>query len=248
MSMSAGLVVYRGPSRLDGAPIVAVVTLASHNRKIGDMAQAWVMRADVTPRLALARGLDRSICGDCVHRSDTDGITGRSCYVRTQLGPTTIWDAYQGGAYEGLTDGEGAGVQLAGAQLRICAYGDPAAVPFEIWRSLLAHVSSFTAYSHQWRTCDQRFRLFTMASVESEGEAEYAHRLGWRTFRTRLASEPVRADELVCPASDEAGHRVQCDACGLCVGRRRDQARSIAIIAHGRTARFFRDRKAALSV
>lgn len=239
------LVVYRGPSRLDGGPIVAALTFDSKNRKTGPMVQAWVLRSDVTPRLALARGLDRSICGDCVHRSDGDGITGRSCYVKTQLGPTTIFDKLTAGAYAEPSLEEASAV-LAGAQLRLCAYGDPVAVPFEVWRALLVTVSGFTSYTHQWRTCDQRFRLFTMASVESPCEVDQAHRLGWRTFRTRLHSEPVRADEIVCPASDEAGHRTTCDACGLCVGRRRNGARSIAIIAHGQTARFFRDRKAAL--
>lgn len=235
-----GALVSVGPSRLDGGPILLALTLASQNRKIGDMAQAWVLRADVPPRDALEQGLDRSICGDCVHRSG--GVAGRSCYVSTQLGPTTIWQAAKAGAYAHL-DAAAAAALLAGQQLRVTAYGDPAALPFALWQTLLRHVAGFTCYTHQWRTCDQRFQRIAMASVESDGEVEQAHALGWRTFRTRLETERVRPDEIVCPASDEAGHQVTCEECGLCVGASRAAARSIAIIAHGQRTKWFTDRK-----
>jgi len=220
------LVVYRGPSRLDGGPIVAVLTDGSHNRKTGPMVQAWVLRADLTPRLALARRLDRSICGDCVHRSDGDGITSRSCYVRTQLGPTTIWQSIAAGDYEQPALEEAA-QRLAGAQLRLCAYGDPVAVPFEIWRTLLLHVAGFTAYTHQFRTCDQRFRLFTMASVESDGERELAafdfivllRKVFWADARVTDWQRRALLDHELChgalkldvngePIEDERGRKV----------------------------------------
>ena len=237
-----GFVAHEGPSRLDGAPIVVIVTLRSHNSKIGDMAQAWVLRADVSPSEAIAHGLDRSICGDCVHRSGA--AVGRACYVIWWLGPTNIYRAFREGRYPTL--GLAAAAQaLAGEQLRVTGYGDPAAAPFEVWRELLSQVAGFTAYSHQWRTCDQRFRTIAMASVESAGEVDQAAALGWRTFRTRLARERLRDDEVICPASDEAGHRVQCEACGLCRGQARAGAKSVAIIAHGQRLQWFVDAKAA---
>lgn len=69
--------------------------------------------------------------------------------------------------------------------------------------------------------------------------------LGWRTFRTRLQTEPARPDEIVCPASDEAGHRTTCEACNLCTGGARGAARSIVIQAHGQRTAVFASRKAA---
>lgn len=239
----AGVVVYRGPSAFDRSPIAVIVTLDSLNPKTGNMAQAWVIRSDVPPHEAIRDGRDRAICGTCVHRSGSE--LERSCYVVVHFSPLNVWRGFSQGHYPDVTPEYGAEL-LARRSLRIAAYGDPAAAPFHVWRSLLLGVSSFTGYSHAWRTADQRFRLFLMASVESEGEAEQAHALGWRTFRTRLADEPVREDEIICPASNEGGHRVQCAQCGLCTGQRRPNARSIAIIAHGQRVRWFRDRKAAL--
>jgi hypothetical protein len=232
--------VYRGPSKLDGAPIAAIVTLRSSNEKTGNMAQAFVLRADVSPSDAIAAGDDRSICGDCVHRSGQ--TLERSCYVIWWQGPTNVWKAFRAGRYQEPTTAAAARA-LTGSSLRLAAYGDPAAVPREIWTALLAGVGSFTAYSHQWRTCDQGFRSFCMASVESEREADEAHALGWRTFRTRLAAERLRADEIICPASHEAGQRTLCESCGLCSGQQRGAARSIAIIAHGQRVRWFAAQK-----
>lgn len=239
-----GYVVYRGPSRLDGADIVAIVTLDSLNTKTGPMAQAWILRADVSPQEAIEIGADRSVCGDCVHRSG--GLVGRSCYVITWLGPLNVWKSWRRGLYADAGV-DVAAIALTGQSLRLAAYGDPAAVPLHVWRPLLTRVRTWTGYTHQWRTCDQRLQAFCMASVESAGEVVHAHALGWRTFRTRLAREAVRPDEIVCPASDEAGHRTTCDACGLCVGRRRETARSIVIIAHGQRVRWFANRKAVVT-
>ena len=44
-----GVVIYRGVSRIDGRPIVAIATLKTDNEKTGDMIQTWILRADVDP-------------------------------------------------------------------------------------------------------------------------------------------------------------------------------------------------------
>lgn len=72
--MTRGFVAYRGPSRLDGAPIVLIVTLASLNTKTGAMAQAWVLRSDISPQEAIGDGRDRSVCGDCVGNYILDSL------------------------------------------------------------------------------------------------------------------------------------------------------------------------------
>jgi hypothetical protein len=232
-------VAYRGPSRLDGAPIVVIVTLATGNRKIGDMAQAWVMRSDILPRDAIASGLDRSICGTCIHRSGA--VIGRSCYVATQLGPTTIFKSFAAGQYQDRSPIVAASM-LAGQQLRITAYGDPAVVPFEVWDDLTTQVRGWTGYTQQWRTCDARLRSLCMASASSRADVAEARALGWRTYRTRVDGDPLLAGEVVCPASREAGYAATCDDCGLCRGTARDGVKSIAIVAHGQRAAWFSSR------
>ena len=163
--MSApGFVIYRGPSRLDGAPVAAIVTTLSLNSKTGDMVQAWIIRSDVPPHEAIRDGRDKSICGDCVHRSGSR--VGRSCYVVVHFAPLNIWRVFARGDYPDLSP-DAAAAAIAGRGLRLAAYGDPAAVPFDVWRRLIARAGRIAAYTHAWRYCDQRFRDFLMASVET---------------------------------------------------------------------------------
>jgi hypothetical protein len=236
LDVTGGFVVYEGPSLLDGSPIAAVITRHSLNTKTGDMAQAWILRADRDVQSAIADGSDRAICGDCRHRSG--GSLGRSCYVVTWLGPLKVWKTYARGGYPRLTPREGAAA-IYGRVVRLAAYGDPAAVPTTIWSELLSGVSGWTGYTHQWRTCDQRLRGILMASVDTPREAADAAALGWRTFRVRTLDEPLGDAEIVCPASEEAGHRLTCADCKLCVGTARAGARSVAIFVHGQRARWF---------
>jgi hypothetical protein len=241
--MPAGFVAYRGPSLIDGAPIAAIITLRSHNSKTGDMAQAWVLRSDMDPQAAIRDGHDTAICGDCMHRSGSS--IGRSCYVITWLGPLNVYRSFTRGGYPDVAPDGAAGV-LLDRQLRVCAYGDPAAVPFDVWFSLLSNVDGWTGYTHQWRTCDQRLKSLLMASVDTEDEQSTAAQMGWRTFRTRLSSESALPTEIVCPASNEAGHLTTCDQCNLCTGNARGRARSVVIAAHGQRVRWFELNRAAL--
>ena len=51
----SGYVFYRGPSLLDGAPIIGIVTTKSENRKTGPILQTWILRADLDPQAAARR-------------------------------------------------------------------------------------------------------------------------------------------------------------------------------------------------
>jgi hypothetical protein len=71
--VESGFVIWEGPSPVDGAPLVAIVTgvsdsASSDNIKTGVMLQTWIMRRDISPQEAVDTGGDRSICGDCSHR------------------------------------------------------------------------------------------------------------------------------------------------------------------------------------
>src|SRR6185295_3252656 len=195
----------------------------------------WILHQHLSPIAAVKSGADQSICGDCRHRGDGAG-NKRSCYVEYFRAPFNLWTGLPRTGVD--VRPETVAAMLSGKHLRLGAYGDPAAIPFRVWRTLLSQVSGWTAYTHQWRRCDQAFRSIAMASVDSEADVQDAHSLGWRTFRVRSADEPLMTAEIACPASDEAGHVAQCASCGLCCGAHRE-ARSIAIIAHGSGAVHF---------
>jgi hypothetical protein len=228
-----GFVIYRGPSHLDGSPIVAIAITNSTNAKTGNMVQTYIIRADVLPTEAVKSGADAAICGDCKHRPSTGG----ACYVNVGQGPQSVYRAFLRGNYP---DDDGYMVQTAcsGRMVRLGTYGDPAAVPVEVWERILRNASGRTGYTHQWARIegtDEGARLLglVMASVDNEGEAEQARALGLRYFRIRTAEQPVGKGEFVCPASEEAGKRKLCATCGACDGTDRAGKASPVIIVHG---------------
>lgn len=241
-------VIYRGPSLIDGAPIVAIAIIQSGNRKTGDMVQTYILRADMDAREASRTGADFSICGNCPHRgTPTDSgriAANRSCYVNLAQGVTVVYKKFAAGGYPDVADVASIG---RGRMVRLGTYGDPAAVPSSVWRALISEAIGHTAYSHQSKTDGADFQadLF-MVSADSEAHAREAWAQGRRTFRviplaqwkTQGAGALVKGSEILCPASAEAGFKAQCADCGLCAGASK-KARSVAIVAHGAGARAF---------
>jgi len=230
-----GVVFYRGPSLLTGDPIVGILTgldRGSMNPKTGAIAQAWIIRSDLPPMDAKRANVDDAVCGDCKLRG-RDGKDS-ACYVAAWRGPMQVWKAFIAGHYPTVLWPELQAV-MEGRMVRLGAYGDPAAIPFEIWRALLETAGSWIGYSHAWKVCDPRLKTLVMASVDTKREFYQAGLAGWRTFRIRAnASEPLIAGaEFICPASDEAGHLVTCADCRLCRGTS-SPARSVAILPHGK--------------
>lgn len=227
-----GAVFFRGPSLLTGDPIVGVITgleRGSMNAKTGRIAQTWILRADKHPMDAVRDRSDDAICGDCKLRGD--GARNRKCYVTPFFGPNQVFKHVP--TYPDVTWSELAAL-LEGRYVRLGAYGDPAAIGFEVWQQLLSTAAGWVGYTHQHTRCDPRFKSILMASVDTVDEAITAGLRGWRTFRVRLEHEPLIAGaEFICPASDEAGHRITCADCQLCRGTS-SPARSVAIIAHGK--------------
>jgi hypothetical protein len=230
----SGMILYEGPSLLTGDPIVAIATGldgGSLNPKTGPMVQTWVLCRDLMPMEAKRQNVDDAICGDCKLRGRNGKDSG--CYLTVWFGPTQVYKRYVAGAYPRATWREQHAL-IEGRSVRLCAYGDPAAVPFEVWQTVLRTAGTHTGYTHSWRTCDTRFKAILMASVDSEPEFFEAGLRGWRTFRIRLADEPLIAGaEFACPASDEMRHRATCQSCRLCRGTS-SPARSVAIVAHGK--------------
>lgn len=245
-------VIYRGPSLIDGAPIVAIAILQSGNVKTGNMVQTYILRADMEPLAASKSGADVSICGQCPHRGTATEdpskrqAKDRTCYVQLGQGPTVVYRAFARGYYPDACDEAGRRAIGAGRMVRLGTYGDPAAVPSDIWRQLISGAQGHTAYSHQAGAPGADFAPdLYMQSADSLAQARDAWSAGNRTFRVipvRDWNEFRRAsldkNEILCPASSEGGFKTTCASCGLCAGAAK-QAKSIAIVAHGAGARAF---------
>lgn len=254
--MSAnGYILYEGNSVFDNkTPIVALATGVknrSNNAKTGKMIQIYIIRQDMKPIDAVREKKDSSICGDCKHNYS---VGERSCYVDTSKGPSMVYKAYKRGSYskkvlKGVFEDE---------KVRFGAYGDPAAVPFEVWEPILEEINKngkgiLTSYTHAWKYCDQRFKQFTMASVDSMDEAKEAWDMGWRTYRVMPSEEtPMVKGEFLCPGSDESydqrlskfkerGYtdpkllskikKIHCDECGACNGGNKKS--NVTVVVHG---------------
>lgn len=232
-------IIYEGPSLIDGAPIVVIAIVKSSNKKTGDMVQTHIIRSDMDPLSASKYGHDYSICGDCKHRgqSDPDGkgkqAKKRSCYVNIGQGPLQVYKSYKKGNYDTAEDISSLG---AGRMVRLGSYGDPAVVPSHIWDSLLKDSAGHTGYTHQnnIKGADVRPDL-TMISADSLQDARIAWKSKRRTFRIITAVSDKTDNEILCPASEEAGRKAQCNDCKLCMGSHQT-APSIAIVAHGNGA------------
>ena len=236
-----GYVVYDGPSRIDGSPIVVIVTglqATSQNDKTGAMAQSWIIRSDVHPVEARRIDADSSVCGDCplALSARHEGMRGPRCYVNVGFGPSSVYRAFVRGVYPAAS---AAAVRRIAADrslaIRIGSYGDPRAAPNSVWQAL--GVGAHTGYTHGWQS-RPGLRSLVMASADTLAQAHEAWSLGWRTFRVISDVSELQSNEILCPASAEADKRTHCADCLLCDGsRQNDKRKSIAIVDHGPTAK-----------
>jgi hypothetical protein len=218
-----GWIAYEGVSQLDEQPIACIITGTvnfSTNRKTGPMLQSWILRSDLHPKAALNTGADASVCGNCKLRKNSAGK--RVCYVNP-IGLSQVYSQYRAGKYNYLPNFEYV------KALRIGSYGDPTAVPIEVWQKLISQVATYTGYTQNWHQSQfQNYKSLCMASVSSPQEASAAHRLGWKTYRVKTAQEPILLKEVYCPAAKPTAD-LNCKNCHLCNG----QTANICINVHG---------------
>ena len=240
-----GFVFYRGPSLIDGSPIVGICLIGtSSNVKTGAMVQTYILRSDTHPVEAVKNGADVSICGNCPHRLiqryfiDKNGKIRfglkRTCYVNLGHGPTAVFSGLARGIYPSVNPALLS--KLRGRMLRLGTYGDPAAIPQSAWEPLLnACISGHTGYTHQWQNeLGNVWIGRLMASVDSATERLKAWKDGWKTFAVLNTSEThTDAQSATCPSSkeytDKTGKKVQCADCKLCNGAKTN----VAIKGHG---------------
>ena len=115
--------------------------------------------------------------------------------------------------------------------VRLGTYGDPAAVPRNVWDLLISKSTGHTGYSHQSKIKDS-YSDICMHSVEDKKEAIAAWMDGKRTFRIiQSVDEIIKGIEVLCPAAKEAGRKSVCELCKLCSGSE-FKKRSVAIVQH----------------
>ena len=233
-----GVIIYQGPSMLDGAPIVAIATgftkQSANTKTGGELIQTWILRADMAPQEALNNGADASICGDCRHRGEivAGKNSSRACYVNIAHAPRAVYECFKRGRYRKAPQCE-LGSIFNGLGVRLGSYGDPAAVPLYVWDNTLCQAKFNTGYTHQWQTADVSYAKYCMASVDTESERAMANAMGYRTFRVRHIDDAILDREVICPASEEAGHKTTCDKCRACGGTGSKALVDIVIAVHG---------------
>lgn len=257
--MPQSIVLYRGPSMLDGAPIVVLASVGSSNVKTGSLIQTWIMRADLNPSAASAAKADSSVCGSCPRRHSLGG----DCYVQLIHAPRSVWQAWERRGKPGVNWTEPSQRKRLQRDaraygLRLGSYGDPAAVPWHVWQGLIDALQPATVvgYTHQWRDAwldgahASWCRTHLMASVDSVSEALIARARGWRFFLAIGASEAqsLAFDRVIeCPATTMAEKR--CEDCGACDGAARGSWKpSVFLAEHGMRSQSKAKRVAALAV
>tara|TARA_R110000782_G_scaffold266317_1_gene360658 strand:- start:2247 stop:2996 length:750 start_codon:yes stop_codon:yes gene_type:complete len=248
MKQANGAIIYKGPSQIDGKNIVVIVTglnSKTANAKTGDMLQTWILLDNVSPMEAVKTGQDESICGGCKHRGRLELIAGkwiwikkRTCYVTVWQAPRAIWEAFKRGSYTDMTKGD---ISSLGKDrnVRLGAYGDPAAVPVSIWQDLTMFADTTTGYTHQWQDkANAALKYLTMASADSITEYKQAIKAGWRTFRVKKPSDHAMKGETVCPNTTVG---LNCADCGACKGLKGSSPLkgNIVIDVHGSGAAAF---------
>jgi hypothetical protein len=223
-----GVILYEGPSVLDGEPIVAIATFNSNNEKTGNMIQTWIIRSDIGPLEASKTKGDASVCGMCLHRRSLGG----ACYVTLHQAPAAVYRAYMRGNYPKYTNDHAH--MFIERSVRLGAYGDPAAVPFHVWADVLRVCDSHTGYTHQLKhkNFDPRITNICMVSVDSIKQAIQAQEAGYKTFRVKSGSMMNLGSEFTCLNTT---HGISCKDCGMCNGNKIN----ITIDVHGSLANRF---------
>lgn len=269
MKPTKTIVLYRGPSMLDGAPIVCIATLGSSNEKTGPMVQTWIMRQDQDPQATSRAANDSSVCGQCPRRHSLGG----DCYVTLFQAPLSVWRLWDREGRPGVNWFAGKKLrQLQRAAqehgFRMGSYGDPAAVPWRVWAGVLDLLQPRvrTGYTHQWRdypahelqavnAYDQLvwLRANVMASCDSIADATEARAQGWRYFLAvapdQVSTVPERT--VLCLAEREGDKAKTCETCGICNGAQGKDATkvvSVYLVEHGARSQGKHKRSAALAV
>lgn len=210
------VVVWEGPSQIDGKPIVLILgsIKSNTNDKTGTQLETYIIRSDIEPSEAAKQGEDYSVCGNCARRPANNG----SCYVILFYGPRVRYKEYKEDKYNKLTDYR----ILKGRSLRMGTYGDPAAVPIEVWNRLLKYCETHTGFTEKWREdIGQPLKGLCMASCSTIEEYNEAKALGWKCYLSLPVNSPVPKKINRCLYVSDP-YKFQCSNCNWCDGAKKD--------------------------
>jgi len=221
-----GAVIYDGPSRINGKPIVALLQYGSENDKTGNTPQVWIL-PKMDPNLARRTGGDVCVCGGCIFSRNN------GCYVSGRA-LDAAWRSYQSGRnYSDRRHAEWWYKRERPPTTRIGSYGDPVAVPIEVWEwlSSLPGENRILGYTQEWKNPRaDGYQKFCMASTKSRKESELAELMGWRYFRVAAPGDEGLAErQIVCPHVEDDQNA--CKGCQLCTGG--DEGPHIVNPVHG---------------
>lgn len=215
-------VLWKGNSQLDGQPIMLLATGFNYstNKKTGNMIQTYILRQDMNPSAAQNNGQDKSICGNCPLRPTSGTRKNGVCYVTTaQGGIDSSWNSWSSGRVRDIQPQEWAQL-FAYRYVRFGSYGDPVAVPVEVWDRIVEHSLGHTGYTHQWRRKVAQDYKFLQASCSTMSEVKQARNKGWNVY-VNLPKGTLPSDfgGIQCPAQTEG---VKCIDCRMCDGKTGD--------------------------
>jgi len=217
--------------------VVVQFQYGSTNTKVGDSVQIWIMPLKWITAGKQAMKDDSASCMNCPHSKKFNG----TCYVRKgnsnqglNSKVASLHNAFLKGELEMLPMSAAVAEidNCTGKFIRFGAYGEPVLMGEEIVSQLAKVASKWAGYTHQWYVPKYNWaKKYFMASVETEGLKARAEQHGFRTFRVRNPHSVINDNEVICPASKEAGNKVTCSTCGLCRGNSLN-AKSVTIIIH----------------
>ena len=201
---------YDGPSVLTGEPILAFTFIGnSKNAKMGHCFNYTVyVPKHYTGNVNNMQ--DKSVCGDCPLKK----TESKTCYVLGyQLIAANKWrEWYLNGELDFVSPDSFSAVKTK-PYLRLGMTGDPASVPIELTRKLMAAYERTISYTHQYLFAEP-LRDFSLISLQSREKAKLLHENGFRTARISSDGKDLLPNEVVCAAQRDK--KVTCSQCQLC--------------------------------
>ena len=218
--------IVRKATGFDGGVVNVKYTFTSTNSKTGNMIQQWIT-PESWERDSRADKIDvkdsTEVCKDCP-LMDT-------CYVKKGRAGMGLKSSAKSKNYAVGCEKDNIS-KFTDEFVRFGAFGEPVLAGEKATKQITQVASSWTGYTHQWRDLKYHWaNQYFMASVEDVKGKREANSLGYRTFRVADSLDEMLSDEVLCPASKEAGRKVTCKDCKLCKGSS-SKAKNIFIIKH----------------
>ena len=210
----------------DGSTVRVAYTFESKNTKTGDVIQQWITPKN-WERESQKEKVDvkdsAAACKDCPLMD--------SCYVKKGTAVMGLKSGSKSKNFIPATEEE----QLYRFEkkfVRFGAFGEPVLAGKMNTVALASVAKNWTGYTHQWKDLNYHWsNKYFMASVETPKLKSEANALGYRTFRVGADVSEILPDEVLCPASKEAGRKATCADCGLCKGAS-SKAKNVFIVKH----------------